>query len=269
MAPVTGPSCGLVADAGGAGADGPGVGAPGIADPGMGAPGAGGTGHPGTDPWGPGAGGAGPGWAWADAEPGADHQMVAPGGAIVWLRCGIGPVPARPSGADSGGGAGREPAAILAVAACAAPVAAAEEAAAGVAGGAARRRPQGPRPRSRPVGRGTCRRGSRARRTRNRRTRDRGTRGRRTRNRGTGGRHGLSLPPALLDRDRLPRWGHGLLVEGHLQALGGHPVRVAALLHRRTSSSTCGSPIAASCFQASVLNGGKKSFLANNRFLEL
>src|SRR5208282_2434387 len=31
---------------------------------------------------------------------------------------------------------------------------------------------------------------------------------------------------------------------------------------RRTSSLTCGSPIAASCFQASVLNGRKKSLLA-------
>ena len=35
------------------------------------------------------------------------------------------------------------------------------------------------------------------------------------------------------------------------------------------SSSTCGSRNAASCFQASVLNGGKKSVLANSRFLEL
>src|SRR5580693_2085335 len=66
----------------------------------------------------------------AGAEPGADHQMVAPGGAIVWLSCGIGPVPARPSGADSGGGAGREPAAILAVSACAAAVPAAADGAA-------------------------------------------------------------------------------------------------------------------------------------------
>ncbi len=113
------------------------MGDPGMGAPGMGAPGAGGTGHPGTDPWGPGAGGTGPGGtgpggtgpgrAWADAEPGADHQMVAPGGAIVWLSCGIGPEPARPRGADRGGGAGREPAAIFAVAACAAPVAAADD----------------------------------------------------------------------------------------------------------------------------------------------
>ncbi len=61
--------------------------------------------------------------------------MVAPGGAIVWLSRGIGPVPARPSGADSGGGAGSEPAAILAVSACAAAVAAAGVA--GLAGGTA------------------------------------------------------------------------------------------------------------------------------------
>ena len=53
--------------------------------------------------------------------------MVAPGGAIVWLSFGIGPVPARPSGADSGGGAGSEPVAILAVWACAAAVAAAAD----------------------------------------------------------------------------------------------------------------------------------------------
>ena len=35
------------------------------------------------------------------------------------------------------------------------------------------------------------------------------------------------------------------------------------------SSSTCGSRSAASCFQVSVVNGGKKSVLANSRFLEL
>ena len=71
--------------------------------------------------------------------------MVAPGGAIVWLSCGIGPVPATPSGADSGGGAGSEPAAIRAVAAWAAAAAAGGAAAGGAAaGGAAGGVPWGP-----------------------------------------------------------------------------------------------------------------------------
>ena len=178
---------------------------------------------------------------------------MAPGGAIVWLSCGIGPVPARPSGADSGGGAGREPAAIFAVSACADAVAAAddrpeedeaaedgaaEDGAAGVAAapaaspGATAAKPGR---RCGTPGRRACDWG-----TRNRGTRDRGTAtgepatgepgNRGTRHGGTRGRHGLFLPPALLDRDRLPRRGHGLLVKGHLQALGGHPVRIAALL---------------------------------------
>jgi hypothetical protein len=59
--------------------------------------------------------------------------MVSPGGVIVWLSCGIGPVPAMPSGADSGGGAGSEPAAIRAVSAWAVAVAATAAAAAGMA----------------------------------------------------------------------------------------------------------------------------------------
>src|ERR1019366_3854040 len=52
-----------------------------------------------------GVGGAGRAGVWAEADPGPDHQ-VAPGGAIVWRSCDIGPVPATPSGADNGGGAG-------------------------------------------------------------------------------------------------------------------------------------------------------------------
>src|SRR6266404_4233568 len=55
----------------------------------------------GTAPWYP-----GPGGPWAGADGGKDHQMVSPGGTIVCRSCGIGPVPATPSGADSGGGAG-------------------------------------------------------------------------------------------------------------------------------------------------------------------
>src|SRR5271157_5249753 len=98
---------------------------------GPGGMGPGGTGLGGTGPGGMGPGGTGPGGTGRDptedGDPDADHQIVAPGGASVWLSCGIGPVPARPSGADSGGGAGREPAAILAVAAWAAPVAAADD----------------------------------------------------------------------------------------------------------------------------------------------
>src|ERR1700721_888082 len=42
--------------------------------------------------------------------PVAAHQ-VAPAGATVCRSCGVGPVPAWPSGADSGGGAGRDAAA--------------------------------------------------------------------------------------------------------------------------------------------------------------
>src|SRR5207244_13042745 len=42
--------------------------------------------------------------AWPDG--GRVHQIVSLGGIILWLRCGIGPVPAVLSGADSGGGAG-------------------------------------------------------------------------------------------------------------------------------------------------------------------
>src|SRR6516165_2186586 len=99
-APTTGPVCVLVA-----GADGPGRGGPGGV--GTGAWGAypRGMGAGGADPWYPGyPGPAGP-WAWPAC--GSLHQMVSPGGTICWLSCGIGPVPARPSGADSGGGAGR------------------------------------------------------------------------------------------------------------------------------------------------------------------
>src|SRR5581483_4599508 len=48
----------------------------------------------------------GPGRDAPDA-PGRAHQMVSPGGTIFWLSCGIGPVPAVLSGADSGGGVGR------------------------------------------------------------------------------------------------------------------------------------------------------------------
>ena len=69
MAPATGPSRGLAADAGDAGADGPGTGGPGAGGPGAGGPGAGGTGlwgaYPrgaggtgGKGPWGTGRGGA-------------------------------------------------------------------------------------------------------------------------------------------------------------------------------------------------------------------
>src|SRR5271165_3748014 len=300
MAPVTSAGCGLVAGAGGAGADGPGMGAPGIGDPGTGAPGAGGTGHPGPDPWGPAAGGTGPGGtrpgrAWADAEPDADHQMVAPGGAIVWLSCGIGPVPARPSGADSGGGAGREPAAIFAVAACAAPVAAADdepradeaaadeaaadeaaadeaaadeaaadeaaadEAGMGVACGAAGGVPW-----------------------------DHGCAAGLSAGEPAAGEPAAAEPTTCEPATAEPGAATGFLSHQRCSTGIGCRAEVTACWSRvisrllvdtqsgsqhscslRTSSSTCGSPIAANCFQASVLNGGKKSFLANNRFLEL
>src|SRR5216683_8256705 len=101
MPPASGPGCRFAADAGGGG-----VGRPGMSGPGMGGPGMGGTGPGRTGPGCTGPGGAGPGGAWAEADPGPDHQMVEPGRTIVWLSCGIGPVPAWPSGADSGGGAG-------------------------------------------------------------------------------------------------------------------------------------------------------------------
>src|SRR5437868_3159820 len=62
---------------------------------------------PGPDDTGPGdTGPCGPGRD-APGAPGRVHQMVSPGGTIFWLRCGIGPVPAVLSGADSGGGVGR------------------------------------------------------------------------------------------------------------------------------------------------------------------
>src|SRR5262249_5105711 len=60
-------------------------------------------------PGGPEPGGTGPCGPDRDppGAPGRVHQMVSPGGTIFWLRCGIGPVPAVLSGADSGGGVGR------------------------------------------------------------------------------------------------------------------------------------------------------------------
>ncbi len=275
MAPATGLGSSLVGDAGGAGADALG----------MGAPGAGGTGHPGPDPAGLGAdgtgpGGTGPGRAWADADPGADHQVVAPGGAIVWLSCGIGPVPARPSGADNGGGAGREPAAIFAVAACAAPVAAADdrpredeaaedeaaedEADAGVA--------------CRAAGGVPC---------------DHGREAGLSAGEPASGEPGTGEPAAAEPAARelaAAEPGAAMGFFSHQRCSTGIGCRAGVMAcwsrvisrllvdtqsgsqhscSLRTSSSTCGSPIAASCFQASVLNGGKKSFLANSRFLEL
>src|SRR5437016_5122814 len=52
-------------------------------------------------------GGVGGGGAPAGGPPCAVHQVVS-GGAIVRRNCVIGPVPAVPSGADSGGGVGSE-----------------------------------------------------------------------------------------------------------------------------------------------------------------
>ena len=101
MPPASGPGCRFAADAGGAD-----VGRPGVGGPGVGGPGMGGTGPGHTAPGAVGPGGACLGGAWPEADPGPDHQMVAPGSAITWLSCGIGPVPAIPRGADSGGGAG-------------------------------------------------------------------------------------------------------------------------------------------------------------------
>lgn len=100
MAPITGPAFDLAVRAGGADTDGAG----------WEGPRAGGTGPRGAYP-------RGSGGAWAGPIPGTVHQMVSPGGAILRLSCGIGPVPARPRGADSGGGAGSGPAAIRAVSA--------------------------------------------------------------------------------------------------------------------------------------------------------
>ena len=119
MPPISGPDCTLAVRAGFAGAGGVGWEDPGADDTGArGAYPADGTGADSCRP--------GPGGAWADPFPGTVvHQTVCPGGVIVWLSCGIGPVPATPSGADSGGGAGSEPAAIRAVSAWAAAVAAA------------------------------------------------------------------------------------------------------------------------------------------------
>src|SRR6266568_2532806 len=109
IAPTTGPVWGFVAGVGGW--DDPGAGNPGVGGPGVGGPGVDGTGPCGAYPRGMGAGGTdpwypGPGEAWAETGGGKDHQMVSPGGTIVCRSCGIGPVPAMPSGADSGGGAG-------------------------------------------------------------------------------------------------------------------------------------------------------------------
>ena len=157
--------------------------------------------------------------------------MVAPGGAIVWLSCGIGPVPARPSGADSGGGAGRGRAAIFAVSACAA------------AWG--RGRDAGP-----------------SAGTRNRATAEPAT----------------AEPAAVTGFFSHQRCSTGIdgragVTACRSRVISRLPVDTQSgsqhSCSRRTSSSTCGSPIAASCFQASVSNGGKKSFLANSRFLEL
>ncbi len=171
--------------------------------------------------------------------------MVAPGSAIVCLSCGIGPVPAIPSGADSGGGAGREPAAIFAVAACAggapwdhgreadpptAEPAAAEPATAEPAAEPAAGEPPTAEPEA-ATGFFSHQRCST----------------------GIGCRAGVTACwSRIISR---------LLVD--TQSGSQHSCS------RRTSSSTCVSPIAASCFQTSVLNGGKKSFLANSRFLEL
>ena len=204
MAPTAGPSRGF---------------ATGPAGPGAGDPGPGGTG-----PGDPGPGDPGPG------DPGADHQMVAPGGAIVWLSCGVGPVPARPSGADSGGGAGREPTAIRAVAA---------RAAVAVAGRAAGGAPWDQGPAGDPAG------AESATAT--------GFFSHQRCSTGIGVRTGVA---ACRSRVISRLW---------LGTQSGSQHSCS----RRTSSSTCGSPIAASCFQASVSNGGKKSFLANSRFLEL
>src|SRR5262249_1871228 len=145
---------------------------------------------------------------------GSLHQMVSPGGTICWLSCGIGPVPAMPSGADSGGGAGSED-----------------------------------------PGGGVC-------------GQDRD---------GVAGAAGLGPDAGLLSP---PRWAGGTAGPGRAGAAAGCSRVVSRLRSEaqsgsqhscslRASSSTCGSPRAASCFQASVVNGGKKSFLANSRFLEL
>src|SRR5260370_41706827 len=68
-----------VADAGGAAMGRPGAGGPGAGGTGPDGTGPDGTGPDGTGPDGTGPGRAGPGGAWAEADPGADHQMVLPG----------------------------------------------------------------------------------------------------------------------------------------------------------------------------------------------
>src|SRR6266699_2477726 len=242
IAPTTGPVWGFVAGAGGwddpgagnPGMGGPGVGGPGVGGPGVGGPGVDGTGPCGAYPRGMGAGGTdpwypGPGDAWAETGGGKDHQLVSPGGTIVCRSCGIGPVPAMPSGADSGGGAGS-----------AAPGCAPDGAAAAAGGGAAA---------------------------------------------AGGGAWGQGRDDAAAT-DPVPdvgffshqRCSAGICGRTRGAARGSRvisrllPDAQSGSQHacsRRASASTCGSPSAASCFQASVLNGGKKSFLANSRFLEL
>ena len=143
--------------------------------------------------------------------------MVSLGGTICWLSCGIGPVPAMPSGADSGGGAGRA------------------DPGGGVCGQAR-------------DGDATA---------------------------GLGPDVSLGPDAGLFSHQR---WSAA--TGGGAGAAAGCS-RIASRLRSQThsgsqhscslraSSSTCGSASAASCFQASVVNGGKKSFLANSRFLEL
>ena len=163
------------------------------------------------------------------------------GGIIVWLSCGMGPVPAMPSGADSGGGAGSEPPG-------------------GPAGGAAAGAGAGPGAGREATGPGDgagCGRG---------RDGDAGA-----------GAGWAGVPAPGAGRCCHQGWPSG--TGGRTEAAGCS--RVASRLRLDTqsglqhscsflaSSSTCGSRSAASCFQASVVNGGKKSVLANSRFLEL
>ena len=184
--------------------------------------------------------------------------MVAPGGAIIWLSCGIGPVPAMPSGADSGGGAGREPAAILAVSACAAAVPAAADGAAPDEAAPGQADPGKADPREAdPGGAGDEEDEAAA---------------------GAAGELAAAELAAATGFFSHQRCSTGMGCRVGVTACWSRVISRLLLgpqsgsqhsCSRRTSSSTCGSPIAASCFQASVLNGGKKSFLANSRFLQL